>query len=49
MKQRDELGTRMKEIYETVPKTGLVRWMIVTIWVDRKTIHTFTRGISNAI
>ena len=38
------LGTRMKEFYETVSKTKLVRRMPVMIRLDGKAFHTFTRG-----
>ena len=41
---KDELGTRMKEFYEGVPKTRLVRRMPVAIRIDGKAFHTFTRG-----
>jgi tRNA(His) 5'-end guanylyltransferase len=34
----------MKEFYETVPKTRLVRRMPVAIRLDGKAFHTFTRG-----
>ena len=44
MPVRDELGTRMKEFYENVPKTRLVRRMPVAIRLDGKAFHTFTRG-----
>lgn len=44
MPVNDELGTRMKEFYEEVPKTRLVRRMPVAIRVDGKAFHTFTRG-----
>ena len=40
----DDLGTRMKEFYEKVPKTRLVRRMPVAIRIDGKAFHTFTRG-----
>ena len=40
----DDLGTRMKEFYEQVPKTKLVRRMPVAIRIDGKAFHTFTRG-----
>lgn len=39
----DDLGTRMKEFYEQVPKTRLVRRMPVAIRIDGKAFHTFTR------
>ena len=44
MPVRDDLGTRMKEFYEAVPKTKLVRRMPVAIRIDGKAFHTFTRG-----
>ena len=44
MPVKDELGTRMKEFYENVPKTRLVRRMPVAIRLDGKAFHTFTRG-----
>ena len=40
----DELGKRMKEFYEQVPKTRLVRRMPVAIRIDGKAFHTFTKG-----
>ena len=44
MPVKDELGIRMKEFYESVPKTRLVRRMPVAIRLDGKAFHTFTRG-----
>lgn len=44
MPVNDELGKRMKEFYEQVPKTRLVRRMPVAIRLDGKAFHTFTRG-----
>ena len=44
MPVHDDLGTRMTEFYEQVPKTRLVRRMSVAIRIDGKTFHTFTRG-----
>ena len=44
MPVHDDLGTRMKEFYEQVPKTRLVRRMPIAIRIDGKTFHTFTRG-----
>ena len=44
MSVHDDLGTRMKEFYEQVPKTRLVRRMPVAIRIDGKAFHTFTRG-----
>ena len=44
MPVKDELGMRMKEFYEEVPKTRLVRRIPVAIRIDGKAFHTFTRG-----
>ena len=44
MPVHDDLGTRMKEFYEQIPKTRLVRRMPVAIRIDGKAFHTFTRG-----
>ena len=44
MSFRDELGTRMKEYYEQIPKTKLMRRTPVIIRIDGKAFHTFTRG-----
>ena len=44
MTVHDNLGKRMKEFYEQVPKTRLVRRMPVAIRIDGKAFHTFTRG-----
>ena len=44
MPVRDDLGTRMKEFYENVPKTRLMRRTPVAIRIDGKAFHTFTRG-----
>ena len=40
----DELGLRMKNFYESVPKTSLMRRTPVAIRIDGKAFHTFTRG-----
>lgn len=40
----DDLGTRMKEFYEQIPKTKLMRRTPVIIRIDGKAFHTFTRG-----
>ena len=40
----DNLGIRMKENYENIAKTKLVRRMPVAIRIDGKAFHTFTRG-----
>ena len=42
----DQLGSRMKEYYEFIPKTKLVRRMPVVIRLDGKTFHSFTRGFN---
>ena len=44
MPVNDELGRRMKDFYESVPKTRLVRRTPVAIRIDGKAFHTFTRG-----
>ena len=44
MPVNDELGKRMKEFYEQVPKTRLVHRTPVAIRIDGKAFHTFTRG-----
>lgn len=46
MSIHDELGTRMKEFYENVPKTRLMRRAPVAIRIDGKAFHTFTRGFN---
>lgn len=40
----DELGKRMKEFYEQIPKTRLMRRTPVAIRIDGKAFHTFTKG-----
>lgn len=44
MPVHDELGKRMKEYYEAIPKTKLMRRTPVAIRIDGKAFHTFTRG-----
>lgn len=44
MPVNDELGKRMKEYYENIPKTKLMRRTPVAIRIDGKAFHTFTRG-----
>ena len=44
MKVNNELGKRMKEYYENIPKTKLMRRTPVAIRLDGKNFHTFTRG-----
>ena len=44
MPVNDQLGQRMKEYYEQVPKFRLYRRTPVAIRIDGKAFHTFTRG-----
>ena len=44
MSVHDDLGLRMKEFYESIPKTRLMRRTPVMIRIDGKAFHTFTRG-----
>lgn len=44
MPVNDELGKRMKDYYESIPKTKLMRRCPVAIRIDGKAFHTFTRG-----
>lgn len=44
MPVHDDLGKRMKENYENISKTRLVRRMPVAIRIDGKAFHTFTNG-----
>lgn len=44
MSVNDALGTRMKENYEQVAQTRLLRRTPVAIRIDGKAFHTFTRG-----
>lgn len=44
MPVHDDLGLRMKQYYENIPKTKLMRRTPVAIRVDGKAFHTFTRG-----
>lgn len=44
MSVNDELGKRMKEFYEQVPKARLMRRTPVALRIDGKAFHTFTRG-----
>ena len=46
MPVNDELGKRMKEYYEQIPKTKLMRRTPVAIRIDGKAFHTFTRGFN---
>ncbi len=44
MAVHDDLGNRMKEYYENIPKTKLMRRCPVILRIDGKAFHTFTRG-----
>ena len=44
MPVHDDLGTRMKDFYEGIPKTKLMRRTPVIIRIDGKAFHTFTKG-----
>lgn len=44
MFMNDDLGKRMKEFYEQIPKTKLMRRTPVIIRIDGKAFHTFTKG-----
>lgn len=44
MLQRDDLGKRMKEFYEQIFKTKLLRRMPVAIRMDGRSFHTYTKG-----
>lgn len=41
---RSDLAARMKDYYESVPKTKLMRRTPVVIRLDGRSFHTFTRG-----
>lgn len=44
MPVHDDLGKRMKEFYEQIPKTRLMRRMPVCIRLDGMHFHSFTKG-----
>lgn len=44
MPVHDDLGNRMKEFYEQIPKTKLMRRCPVILRLDGKAFHTYTRG-----
>ena len=44
MPVHEDLGIRMKEFYEKIPQTKLMRRTPVAIRIDGKVFHTFTRG-----
>lgn len=46
MSVKDELGDRMKEYYENVPKTRLMRRTPVCIRLDGAHFHTFTKNLN---
>lgn len=46
MPVNDDLGRRMKEYYEGIPKTKLMRRTPVVIRIDGKAFHTFTKGFN---
>ena len=46
MSVNDELGKRMKENYEQIPKTRLMKRTPVIVRLDGKSFHTFTRGFA---
>ena len=43
----DDLGRRMKEYYEQIPKTKLMRRTPVIIRIDGKAFHSFTKGFKH--
>ena len=44
MPTHDNIGSRLKEFYEEIPKTRLMRRTPVAIRIDGRAFHTFTRG-----
>jgi tRNA(His) 5'-end guanylyltransferase len=44
MPVNDALGQRMKDYYESIPKTRLMRRCPVAVRIDGKVFHSFTRG-----
>lgn len=44
MAVRDDLGKRMKEYYENIPKTKLMRRCPVALRIDGRAFHTFAKG-----
>ena len=44
MPVHDDLGLRIKNNYETIPKIRLVRRMPVVVRIDGKSFHSFTKG-----
>ena len=41
---RSDLANRMKEFYETIPKTRLMRRCPIVVRLDMRAGHTFCRG-----
>ena len=48
MPVNDNLGMRMKNNYESIPKTRLMRRTPVAIRIDGKAFHTFTKGFEKS-
>ena len=46
MPVNNEIGKRMKEYYENIPKTKLMRRCPVVIRIDGRAFHTFTKGFN---
>lgn len=44
MSVKDDLGKRMKDFYEQIPKTKLMRRCPVAVRIDGKSFHTFTKN-----
>ena len=44
--ERSDIANRMKEFYETVPKTKLMRRCPVAIRIDGRNFHSWTRGFN---
>ena len=44
MPMNNEIGKRMKEYYENIPKTKLMRRAPVIIRIDGRSFHSFTKG-----
>ena len=45
MAVKDDLGKRMKEFYEQIPKSRLMRRTPVACRIDGRAFHTFTKGM----
>lgn len=44
MSVKDDLGKRMKDFYEQIPKTKLMKRCPVAVRIDGKSFHTFTKN-----